>query len=396
MKIVLIAPTYLPARRANTIQVMKMAQALVQSGHTLEVLVPESETTGMDTERLSQHDWPALAQQYGLETQFPVQWLPTKPSWRSYDYGWNAYRRARSIRADLIYTRLPQAAAFSSLLGMPTLFEIHDYPQSTAAQNLFRLFLRGKGAQRLVVITQALAGDLKAAFGTQITEPFALVAPDGVDLRRYIALPSPAQARQELGLVEQFTVGYTGHLYPGRGIELILELGQQLPHINFLLAGGDPDTVHRWRGIVSQRRLSNLTFTGFIPNAEIPRYQAACELLLMPYQNQVAASSGGDISRYLSPMKLFEYLACGRTILASDLPVLREILNPENALLLPPEDLNAWAEAIQIGLQFPKRYSRLASQAQLDAQNYTWTARAKTILKNLPVENQTNRSQNHA
>lgn len=382
MKIALIAPTYLPARRANTIQMMKMAQALVQCGHSVEVLVPEAQDQISDKQKLEQRVWPALAEQYGLETQFPVRWLPTHARWRSYDFGWKACQQARKNQSDLIYTRLPQAAAIASFLGMPTICEIHDFPKSNPARILFRLFLRGQGAQRLVIITQALADDLKESLGEKISPPFALVAPDGVDLARYANLPTPHAARENLGIEERFTVGYTGHLYPGRGIELIFELARQLPQINFLLAGGETDSIQHWHEIADARQLTNLIWTGFIPNAAIPRYQAACEMLLMPYQKQVAASSGGDIGRYLSPMKLFEYLACGRVILASDLPVLREILNPENAVLLPPEDQDAWVAAIRNGLQFPEYYSRLASQAQKDAQNYTWTARVQKILMN--------------
>lgn len=380
MNITLIAPTYLPARRANTIQVMKMAQALVQCGHSVEVLVPESHERISDKQKLEQRDWSALAEQYGLETQFPVRWMPTHARWRSYEFGWNACQRARKNHTDLIYTRLPQAAAIASWLGIPTIYEIHDFPKSNPARILLHLFMKGRGAQRLVIITHALADDLKASFGAKISPPFVQVAPDGVDLARYAGLPSPPEAREKLGVEDRFTVGYTGHLYPGRGIGLILELARQFPQVNFLLAGGEADSIQHWREIAAEQQLDNLIWTGHIPNAAIPQYQAACEIFLMPYQKQVAASSGGDIGRYLSPMKLFEYLACGRVIIASDLPVLREILNPDNAILIPPQDQDAWVAAIRNGLQFPERYSSLASQAQRDALNYTWTARAQKIL----------------
>ena len=383
MKIALIAPTYLPARRANTIQVMKMAQALVECGHVIEVLVPESTTSESSTSPLEQRAWPALAQQYGLETQFSVKWLPVQPGWRNYDYAWKAFRYAKNSQADLIYTRLPQAAAISSLLGTPTIYEIHDFPSSPTANVLLRLFHRGRGAKRLVVITHALADDLRSTFGNWVREPFTVIAPDGVDLARYHSLPAPAVARQELGLADRFTAGYSGHLYPGRGIDLIVDLAERLPGVSFLLIGGEPAEVQHWSEIAAQRQLANLTLTGFIPNAKLSRYQAACDILLMPYQKQVAASSGGDIGRYLSPMKLFEYLACGRVILASDLPVLREILNSENAILLTPGDRNTWVDAIQIGLQFPRHYANLAEQARRDAQSYTWSARVHKIFENL-------------
>jgi len=378
MKIALIAPTSIPARRANTIQVMKMAQALTELGHTVQVLAPRDKLHSPPVA------WENLAKQYGLRTSFPIDWLPARPSLRRYDYSLQALVYARRLKADVIYTRLPQAAALGSLLGLATILEIHDLPQGTAGPILFQAFLKGRGKRQMVVITRALADDLHARFNAPLPnmdhDSFTLVAPDGVDVERYEALPAPEAARRTLSLEpETFTAGYTGHLYAGRGADLLLELAGRLPQVQFLLAGGEPADVERLRADAARRGLANLILAGFVPNAELPCYQAACDALLMPYGQQVAASSGGDIARYLSPMKLFEYLACGRAILSSDLPVLREVLNPANAVLLPPHDVTAWAEALLRLRDDPALRQRLGQQARSDAQNYTWTARAGRI-----------------
>jgi glycosyltransferase involved in cell wall biosynthesis len=103
----------------------------------------------------------------------------------------------------------------------------------------------------------------------------------------------------------------------------------------------------------------------------------------MPYQQQVAASSGGDIASYLSPMKLFEYMACGRPILSSNLPVLQEVLQPEFAILLPPQDANAWVAALRGLAGDDKRRAELGQLAQLNAAQYSWEERAKRVLKGI-------------
>jgi glycosyltransferase involved in cell wall biosynthesis len=100
----------------------------------------------------------------------------------------------------------------------------------------------------------------------------------------------------------------------------------------------------------------------------------------MPYQRQVAASSGGDISRYLSPMKLFEYLACERPIISSDLPVLREVLHAGNSILLPCDDIDAWVSAMHELETNSGLCRRLAARGHQEAQQYTWEARARKIL----------------
>jgi glycosyltransferase involved in cell wall biosynthesis len=150
-----------------------------------------------------------------------------------------------------------------------------------------------------------------------------------------------------------------------------------------LLVGGDPADVERVHRQVDERGLNNVTLTGFVPNADLPQYQAACDVLLMPYQRHVAASSGGDIARYLSPMKLFEYMACGRPIVSSDLPVLRETLNSDNAILLSPEDQDAWVLALQALQGDSLRREALGHRVRQDVEQYTWEARAQKILENL-------------
>jgi len=112
-------------------------------------------------------------------------------------------------------------------------------------------------------------------------------------------------------------------------------------------------------------------------------YQAACDVLLMPYQSLVAASSGGDISRYLSPMKLFEYLACGRPILSSNLPVLSEVLNDRNAVLLPAAEVGSWILALKQLQNDPETREKLSDQAREDALKYTWEKRAGLILEGI-------------
>ncbi len=392
MKIAIISPTSIPSRRANTLQVMKMSQALAQLGQAVQVAIPGQQPQTPTNKSL----WEELAWQYGLSQEFPLTWLPAQPRLRRYDYGLRAVRWAQSWGADLVYTRLPQAAAYASWSGLQTILEIHDIPHGLLGPWLLRRFLDGPGALRLVAITQALADDLERKFPLPASNSFIKTAPDGVDLERYASLPEPSAARRSLlaaptfrlaldgGVFspETFTAGYSGHLYAGRGAELILALAQRLPQYNFLVVGGEPQEVRRLRGIAKEQGVGNLILTGFVPNAELPLYQAACDVLMMPYQWQVAASSGGDISRYLSPMKLFEYLACGRAILASDLPVLQEVLNAQNAVILPAGDVGRWAAALQ-ALQSQPGREKLAQQARLDAARYTWKARAGRILEGI-------------
>ncbi|NMC13683.1 MAG: glycosyltransferase family 4 protein [Chloroflexi bacterium] len=387
MKIALIAPTEIPARRANTIQVMKMAQAMTELGHQVRVASPSS-LSALDPISQSLRTWEKLAHFYGLQTQFPVEWLPARPWLRRYDYGLTARRWAAQWGADLVYTRLPQCAAFASRAGMKTIFEVHDLPSGFMFKWLFEQFLTGGGAVRLVTISRALAQDLAVRFNIPTQSKFTLTAPDGVDLIRFTELPLPQAARQKLPAdirqhLGAFVAGFTGHLYAGRGAELILAMAARLPEISFLLTGGELGDVERVKAQAASQNLANVTLTGFVPNADLPLFQAACDVLLMPYQEHVAASSGGNIARYLSPMKLFEYMACGRAILSSNLPVLCETLTSETAILLPPADVGAWVAALQeLQSNEAKRFS-LGEAARRSVEQYSWENRSRKILDGL-------------
>jgi glycosyltransferase involved in cell wall biosynthesis len=368
MKIAVIAHGEIPAQTANSIQLMKMAQAFSGLGHKIVVFVPGRDP-GLP--------WKELARQYGLERQFELRWLRSHPWLRRYDFARTAVSAAQTSDADLVYTRLPQAAVVAAGRGVPTVFELHGVPAGIMGPRLLNGFLQSPGARRLVVITKALGDVLKKDYA--IPKELLHVAADGVDIERYKNLPTSKAARKRLGLREGFTAGYTGHLYAGRGIELILSMARKLPKIQFLFVGGAAQYVERRKQ--EAKGLGNVHFAGFVPNADIPMYQAACDVFLMPHGRRgVAGSSGGDIAAYASPLKMFEYLACRRPLLASDLPVFREVLNDQNSVLLPSRDVSAWAAALRSLVGSPRRRSALALAGKRTAAQHTWEQRAQRIL----------------
>jgi glycosyltransferase involved in cell wall biosynthesis len=373
MKIGLIAPTTIPSRSANTIQVMKNAVALTKVGHEVRLYIPKDE---------DEVPWNRLASQYGLVTEQPehleLVWVTRKPFWRTYDYGVKAFRAAKRDGVDCVFTRLLQSTVMASLARMPIYFELHDLPAGKMGPVLFRQFLRGRGEKTIVTITQALMDAIEADYRVP-SKVRKVVAPDGVDLGRFENLPTQEEVRDLLGIPHAFTVGYTGHLYRGRGEEILLSLAKRMREANFLIIGGREKDIERVQNVIDTQGLKNIHLVGFIPNTVLPQYQRACDCLLMPYQKEIAGSSGGDIAKFLSPMKMFEYLASGKPILSSDLPVLREVLNEKNSILLPCDDLDAWEEAI-LKVKNEEAFAiKLALAAKETAKNFSWQQRVKSI-----------------
>ena len=377
MRIALISASRVPSRTANSIEVMKVCQAFMDLGHEIHLWLPGPEP---------RMDWAEMKTFYGIRDSFPISWLTSLRILRRYDFSLRAVLRARAWGPLLCYVWPLQAAAIASSIGLPTALEVHDRPQGRLGPILFRRFLEGGGAVRILPITEAMRAWLNGAYQVDLKPPFAHIAPMGVSLEQYHELPDPGVARKELGLAQGFTAGYAGHLYAGRGIDLLEDLARRNPDVHFLWAGGESTAIDFWRGRLQQAGLKNVHLLGFVPNERLPLVQAACDVLLMPYERRISVSSGGDTAQFASPMKQFEYLASGRVILTSDLPVFREVLNEGNALLLPPEDAAAWNQALNQIKRGGSHWKSLAEQARKDAVQYDWRARAQRLLEGLEID----------
>ena len=145
--------------------------------------------------------------------------------------------------------------------------------------------------------------------------------------------------------------------------------------------GGRDDQVDEWR---ARQRGGSVVFHGWRPHADVLASMQRMDVLVAPYQATSMGVGGAvDISAYMSPLKIFEYMASGRPLVTSDLPVLREVLvDGETALLRDPADIDGWADAIRLLLADDRLAGDLTTNA-LDTlrASYTWDRRAESILR---------------
>jgi glycosyltransferase involved in cell wall biosynthesis len=368
MRIDYIAGTAFPSRVASAVNVLKMCQAFAGLGHTVTLYA-----------RGRQEDAPAVFASYGIAPAFdlvlraPQRW----PLAKNLLYPL-LLRRAMAARppADLLYGR--HAYALAAALGRgsaPFAYEAHAMPSRRARQLAERWLFRQPRFALLVAISGALAEDYAASRpGLPL-----MVAHDGADPMAdpdsWIG-PWPGRpGRPQLG--------YVGHLYPGKGMEMVAALAAALPECDLHAVGGTEADLMRWRARCAGQ--PNLHLHGHVPHARVPAWLARFDLLLAPPAPSVASAAGREIGRWMSPLKLFEYMAAGKPILASDIPALREVLRDgETALLLPPGEVAAWAAAARGLVAAPARAAALGARAQaVFLANYTWQARAQRILARL-------------
>jgi glycosyltransferase involved in cell wall biosynthesis len=354
--------------------VMKMCAALSRLGHEV-VLVAKA---GPAAEGARAADDFAF---YGVERSFTLEKLPRPTGKGGGALYWAAMARllvSRRRWADLVYCRDPVGGAVAALMRLPLVFEAHGLPGGRVQRALWRQMTSSRGFVAMVAISDALRRDIQAE--GLLPGRDCIVAHDAAD----VPVREPEPVRVNGGRVRS-RIGYVGNLYRGRGIEMLLELARRMPEHQFDVVGGSDADIARWRG---ESPSANLVFHGFHPPSRLGEFYAEFDVVLMPHSKDgvVGATGASDISRWTSPMKMFEYMASGVPLVASDLPVLQEVLrHGENALIARSDDPDDWMEKIGTLLRDPDLRLRLARTAQENlVRSYTWDARARHVVNLLP------------
>lgn len=360
-----ISRSTLPSYAANSVHVMKMCQAFSRQG----IRVGLSATHPRGGEYANDD---SIFQTYSVQPLFELFMfkysnLPARTEFHIM----SSFRNARRFGSDLIYTRLPRAALMGELLGWPSVIELH-HPGSDITM---KAYLRVARKPIIVVITEALKTQIIADLGCN--PDCVIVAPDGAD-------PMPDGIQPILPPAERrrLRVGYLGHLYKGKGMEMISLLAPRCPWANFEIVGGRQGDVEKWKSSLGEE--PNVRFHGHIPHSRTAEYLSSFDVALLPNQDFVGVSAGNNlnISRWTSPLKLFEYMSAGLPIVASDLPNLREVLTHDvDGLLCPASDVDAWCNALERLRASTELRSRLGKNAiSIFKRKYSWDARARNLL----------------
>lgn len=373
-----ISPSLLPSRAANAVHVVMQVDALRGVGATVTLYAQRA------TRRLGDLD-AALAAAYGTD----LAGVRKVTGWSRSAWALNFRIACRALvklswerHSTAVLSRNLYAAFALAVLGRRRIiFETHQL-ESGWHRWLQRKLLASRHVIT-VVISQRLVECLAEHHGFRPVRTLVLhdAAPNGVvpvpqvDRRTRLARLAPLAA----GPWRQ-VCGYFGHLYAGRGIEVIEVMAEMRRDVLFLIFGGNEAEVTARR---HANRLENLHYMGHVPHPIAQEAMRSVDVLLMPYQETVSIGvAGHDTARWMSPMKMFEYLATGVPVVSSDLPVLREVLKHEtNALLVPPRSPEAWVDAVDRLAREPALSARLGAVAHDEyRQHYTWSARAQRLL----------------
>ncbi|MDE2001736.1 MAG: glycosyltransferase [Patescibacteria group bacterium] len=371
-KLVYISNSKLPTNSAHGLQIMQMCAAFAKAGDDVELVVPKRVRTLPDDPFAY----------YGVEKSFRIRKIPCIDFLFLHGNPFTFSVQLTSFlllarimvsgKGDLIfYSREP----LTSLLFRGTVLEVHSLPKKTG-----RWYLRSLRRARVIVALTSFIRQRMIEKG--IDGDKIMVAPDAVNFEKFNKEISRTEARKKLGLpLDRPLVGYVGMLRTlgmEKGIDIAVKAFADLKKedgARLVLVGGYESDINYYKQMAADLGIADKVIaTGMVKHDLVPLYLKAFDVLIAPFPETE------HYRFYMSPLKIFEYMASGRPIISTHLPSLEEVLNDRNSVLVAPGSVSELKEGIVRVLSDRAFADAIAGQALKDVQKYTWDKRAESIL----------------
>ena len=383
MRVLYIDPHPVPDICPEAMQILQTVDALAQVGCEVVLATPASRSGCTAEHVLGRVAHPDVRFQT-LRDLRGQRWFPLRSGWLFYRAACHLVDQLEGIDAILVRNLKLAEAVLALPKHPPVIFETHevfarvfaeDRPQPGWKDRRKLAALRRREAHvyarsdGIAALTQWLLDDLREEYG--VNTPGAVV-PDGVDLAAAAATVPKAGWSNPPELL------YLGSLHPWKGVECLLAALPMISNANLTIAGGPPARIAQLeQQAITLQIAGRVRFLGHVEPQRRFQIIADADVCLLPLTD---TSIG---SRYTSPLKLFEYMAAGKPIVAADVPALRSVIcDGVDGILAPVNDPAQLAHAVTQLLNNPASAKAIGKAAHVSAARYTWTARAE-ILKAL-------------
>ena len=362
---------------ASAVHMMKMCQAMANLGIEVECVLPG----GARKERLFSY--------YGIKTPFSITPIALSAGVAKrplHGFLSALYARRKRDYFDFVLTRDLIFAWFATrVFGIPTVYDAHHPPVNWVAERIIGSFSRSENLLGMSFNSRGLY-EIYSSLGIEGQNP--IVAPNGFERGAFEGEHDISSLRERLGLpLDRKIICYCGNTYRGRGIEILVRAAAEIPEVEFLIVGGRERDNALWREMARQSRATNFRIEGFVRQREVSAYLLASDVLVMPYSSGVTIRDGTEAGEFTSPLKLFEYMAAGKPIVATGVPSVLEILTPgENSVVTPPDDAEKFIEALGLVLGDSELCARISKRVYSDAAEYTWEKRVKKIIEGVGLD----------
>lgn len=372
MKISYIVNARIPTEKAHGYQICKMCEEFANSGQSVELIFSSRKNSIQKT----------LFDFYNLKNNFTVKQINFFDFINREKYFFNKGYLLQNIfflfkllfvapeKDSIIYTRNADIAWLYKKRGYTVFFEAHYWPSSKGW--LYRNLIANVDG----IICNS-SGTMKKHQQNGLKH--VMVAQNGVDTEDFDIQKTRQELRIDLSLpLDKKIVMYVGHLYGWKGVDTVIAAAKHLrdrQDIAFVLIGGTDMDLEKYNDITVEEKLDNVSLLGHKDKKFIPSYQKSADILLLPN-----TPSSTESIEYTSPIKMFEYMASGTAIIASNLPSITEILNNDCAFLYKAGNDKDLADKVAFVLTNRSIASNKASVALYLSKNYTWRNRAQKII----------------
>ena len=358
-KISYIAEINLKSNSAYKQQVLKMCDAFSKKGFDVTLYVVNSNNISFKK----------IKKNYLLKSKFKIEQVLNKFEKLNFItrllFSIKIYLKIKN-KSDIIFSRGIFSSIILSLNKIDNILEVH-HPMAGLTSFLFNFFKK-----KILIYTKFILINKNINKYLKLKKNFYIVADDGVDLKDFNI---KKKVRYQNSCV------YTGSLFEGKGIEIILNLAKKMKRTNFHIYGeiktASKDNINRCNN------LKNIKIFGYVNYNRIPEILKSYKIILMPYSKIVYGNyKNMNISDFMSPLKLFDYLAAEKIILASKNSSYSHILqNKKNAILCNPSNLDDWIKAINLVFLKKLNLAKLQYNSKKTAKLYSWDNRINKIMK---------------
>lgn len=377
MKLIYISHWRFPSEKTMSPLIMKTCEEFARVGFEVELWTPRRQNS-----KLKNSD-PFVF--HGIRKSFVIRQIPVidvlgilpgavsfwvmVASFNVSLFFYTFFRRVK--RGTIFYFHDTRDALFLLPFRYPAFCEIHDFYRSSVNSINRWAFRRMRG---LIVTNRVKIDVLKKEYG--VPEEKMLHQPNGVDISMFAINLSREEARKKLNLpTDKKLVLYTGHLFSWKGVDTLLEAAALLPEdYRVYFVGGTDSDIAEFKVKCQMSKVKGVVVAGRKPHLEIPMWLRAADVLVLPN------TAKEEASKYeTSPVKLFEYMASGRPIVASNLPSIHDIVDESMVAFAEPDNAQAFAEVICHTVAETEGASGRAQNARAEVQKYSWDARTQAI-----------------
>jgi glycosyltransferase involved in cell wall biosynthesis len=379
MRILYIANARIPTEKAHGLQIIKMVEAFGLLGHEVELLLPNRRNyLEGDVENF-----------YNLKTQVKIKKLKNIFSSlelvskniyfpvQRFFFFWQAFFYTLFSKYDFIFSREATLCFSLQIFGRKAVFEDHE--PKNKFRWLYKIFVRS--IKKKIIVAKNLE-ELYEEFG--VKNDSYVFTPNGVDLEEINKIEPDRNIWQEKFniSIDEKIVLYVGHFYEWKGVGTLIEAAKLLSNYKIVLIGGVPEDKVEMEKKIKEKGLNNVYLLGYTPHNEVLKFVKSADVLVLPNTAKEERSA-----KYTTPIKMFDYLASGVPIVASNLPSFKSYLfDRKNCLLFEPDNPGDLSIKIKKILNDMNLAKKISLESYNDVKKYTWEKRSIKILNFIKYE----------